>query len=216
MNRRSRRSDDPNAGQNSDESTKTVLFQSVLLVGGILLVIGLVFFLATRLIGKREAPPKDIDPVAMAKEVERKKFEEEMARLKLEEDREIAENNFRSGFRILIALAAAAYLILILYFAGFLAKDAYGRGMNGLAWTAFYIAIHVVIRFVMTAATGFFLLAFREAGYVILMLVEPFAWAGLFIYLYARRKGRLAKCHVCLQDRLTYLPKCPHCAESQR
>lgn len=122
---------------------------------------------------------------------------------------------------VAVVVAVAVFALVVCYFAavflagGWVARDAYARGMAGLPWATFYYVYQIVARVVIypvamipAALTS---LLIPGLGLLVLAGAELIAWCGLFAYLIARRQGRLVRCRNCDNARLDSLPDCPHC-----
>lgn len=119
------------------------------------------------------------------------------------------------NFAITIGLFVAALLYwpVVYWTAGWIAKDAYNRNLPGLGWATLFLFFQIT-----DGILGFYVasrIIENRISSLILVLVAigitAFGWAGLFIYLVARRPGLLIRCEKCNNRRLNYVVVCPHC-----
>jgi hypothetical protein len=117
-----------------------------------------------------------------------------------------------------VGLLGLAYFAAVLLTGGWIAKDAYRRGMNGLAWCVFYCVYQLVLRMVLCVvaaipAMGAALLIPGIGLLLPMVFIEAACWCGLVVYLIGRRPGDLGRCRECDGRKLRYLPVCPHCSD---
>jgi heme/copper-type cytochrome/quinol oxidase subunit 2 len=200
-----------NQHERSDEENPVkVIIQSAALIGGISLFLGLIFYCVASLLHYEK-------PLTPAEQAEKRKIEAENLKIRAEQI-EAAKEKTAYAVKIMAgSLLVFGYVGVIFGTSAFITRDATNRGHNGEAWCAIFLGIQFILRpFVYLAARGVANEFKVEFGYgialtVTLACVDVFAWSGLFVYLYARRRGELEKCPECLQPRLHYLLTCPHC-----
>jgi hypothetical protein len=100
---------------------------------------------------------------------------------------------------ILFSVLGIAYLLLVTWFAIWIARDAYNRGHEGALWSGIFMLFQCAIP---VATLG--------GGLVLPALLLSWIF-GLLVYFYARRQGSLVECDNCLGKMLSYAQNCPHC-----
>lgn len=136
-----------------------------------------------------------------------------------------------AGALLCILVLPIAYVMFVLYIMAWVARDAYRRGMEGGMWAFNYICFQFVfgVPFILSVISvlvsalgtvlspilGVFLLGALGSFFAALLFL-PLSWAGLCVYLVARRRGQMAVCSHCGNDRLGYMLRCPHCDHDQR
>jgi uncharacterized membrane protein len=190
------------------------LWKTVALVGGLVLLVALV--IGVFVLVSRSGKNADKDPARQPDPAARWQADERGRQDRVANDRAVEDVTDKAkaamGVWLIISIVAAVilYASLVLFVGGWVARDAYARGMNGLAWAAFYYLFQLLSRsFVVVVLL--FPLALLGWGSIGMLFGEPLYWMGLVAYRYGRRQGRLAKCETCRNPRLDYLPKCPHC-----
>lgn len=168
---------------------------------------------------KELADLRDPDP-AIRQAAEDRRRQDQAAKAKMvEETADQAKSavglGLGLGLGLLVLVMFVLYLACILLAGGWVAKDAYARGMSGLGWASFYYLFQIISRCVVVVLVVIpAALAFRVSTLGIL-LGEPAYWVGMFVYLYARRPGEPTRCAICGNRRLGYLSTCPHCGRPQ-
>jgi hypothetical protein len=81
---------------------------------------------------------------------------------------------------ILILVIVIGYFVFVISMAAWVARDAHNRSHTGLGWAVFYLAWQFAAGF-----TALPLIPLLGIG----LLILPFGWIGLFIYLGGRRQG---------------------------
>ncbi|MFO0937603.1 MAG: hypothetical protein U0798_13930 [Gemmataceae bacterium] len=121
-------------------------------------------------------------------------------------------------FVILGFIFAIAYLGFILFSGSWIARDAYRRGMNGIAWCVFFYAFHVGWKLIAAGLSSVVLSSVFVTRSVVvtvigLLILEVFSWAVGFTYWFSRRAGRPVPCSSCKIPTLAFLKTCPHCGQ---
>jgi hypothetical protein len=88
-----------------------------------------------------------------------------------------------------------------------IARDATNHGHEGSLGVMLFLAPHFTTAVLPAASSvvGFFVLLFSVAFLLV------FSWAGLPLYLFARRRGELVHCGTCSNRHLHYARRGTHC-----
>lgn len=114
----------------------------------------------------------------------------------------LTETGSSLAWLTLILLLTLCYVVFVLGMTVWVARDARHRGDSPLGWAVFFLAWQVLIGFSSLVTVPLF--APRLIGLLL-------GWTGLFIYLGARRPGRLERCVHCDNLKLAYAVVCLHC-----
>lgn len=212
-----------------DPPAAKTFVKSAALIAALVAVALTLFFGAIAVIQASKAPPPKTQE--QLREEAKQAAADKAKSAKLQED----AGKLGSILMGLLILAAIAGWVVAIYFTGaWIARDAFRRGMNGLAWAWFYFAFQIINRiavlFPLLFLRGIFLTAaaYQEQRYgertggvqdvltlapltVILLTTEMIHWGGFYVYLYCRRTGQLRPCKRCNQMRMVTLQACPHC-----
>jgi len=210
---------DPGVIERSEPVT-VVAAKSVLLITAIVAACCIVFFGIIALTKARKEPPP--------KTPEQVRYEKHLT----EAERKQEEESLKAGISVIVAgivlVVVCGWLFAVYSVGAWVARDAYQRGMNGLAWTCFYFAFQIINRLalggvwlaVKLLAAGIIFKdgtpsAFESVAYAplwaLILASEAIHWGGLFVYLYCRRRGSMRRCRDCRESHLSTLQRCPHC-----
>lgn len=209
-----------------DSETKRTIKLLGLLIGSCILVLGLAIGVITLFSGKSETPATS--PTTNRKSdlgegpptIVNRRPSNPLDRGLWDSDRNerSAAGELASFVAIGLIVLLFMYLSAILFTGSWIARDANRRGMNGVAWCAFFFAFHLAWKGVSAGmATIVFtsLIVTRSVGVTggSIAALEIFAWTVGFAYWYSRRPGRLVPCEHCEVPTLRYLAQCPNCGK---